>query len=43
MSWTRPCSKCPHKALIIAPTIAIHTFPMRFAIDVAFVARDAAP
>jgi uncharacterized membrane protein (UPF0127 family) len=27
-------------ALIIAPTSAIHTFSMRFAIDVAFVARD---
>jgi uncharacterized protein len=28
------------EALIIAPTNAIHTFFMRFAIDVAFVARD---
>jgi uncharacterized protein len=27
-------------ALVIAPTSAIHTFFMRFAIDVAFVARD---
>ena len=27
-------------ALIIAPTSAIHTFSMRFAIDVAFVSRD---
>jgi uncharacterized protein len=27
-------------ALIIAPTNAIHTFKMRFVIDVAFVARD---
>jgi uncharacterized membrane protein (UPF0127 family) len=27
-------------ALIIAPTQAIHTFSMRFAIDVAFVAKD---
>jgi uncharacterized membrane protein (UPF0127 family) len=27
-------------ALIIAPTQAIHTFSMRFSIDVAFVARD---
>jgi uncharacterized membrane protein (UPF0127 family) len=27
-------------ALIIAPSSAIHTFFMRFAIDVAFVARD---
>ena len=27
-------------ALIIAPTNAIHTFSMRFVIDVAFVARD---
>ena len=27
-------------ALIIAPSQAIHTFSMRFAIDVAFVARD---
>src|SRR5262245_46324627 len=27
-------------ALVIAPTNAIHTFFMRFAIDVAFVARD---
>jgi uncharacterized protein len=27
-------------ALIIAPTNAIHTFFMRFAIDVAFVAKD---
>jgi hypothetical protein len=27
-------------ALIIAPTNAIHTFFMRFAIDVAFMARD---
>ena len=27
-------------ALIIAPTTAIHTFFMRFAIDVAFVRRD---
>ena len=26
--------------LVIAPTNAIHTFFMRFAIDVAFVARD---
>ena len=28
------------EALIIAPSNAIHTFFMRFAIDVAFVARD---
>src|SRR5512138_3540104 len=28
------------EALIIAPTNAIHTFFMRFDIDVAFVARD---
>lgn len=28
------------QALIIAPTSAIHTFFMRFAIDVAFVRRD---
>jgi uncharacterized membrane protein (UPF0127 family) len=28
------------EALIIAPTNAIHTFFMRFAIDVAFVGRD---
>jgi len=27
-------------ALVIAPTSAIHTFFMRFAIDVAFVAKD---
>lgn len=27
-------------ALIIAPTQAIHTFSMRFSIDVAFVAKD---
>jgi hypothetical protein len=27
-------------ALIIAPSSAIHTFSMRFAIDVVFVARD---
>jgi uncharacterized membrane protein (UPF0127 family) len=27
-------------ALIIAPTSAIHTFSMRFAIDVVFVSRD---
>ena len=27
-------------ALVIAPTSAIHTFFMRFAIDVAFIARD---
>jgi uncharacterized membrane protein (UPF0127 family) len=27
-------------ALIIAPTQAIHTFSMRFAIDVAFVSKD---
>ncbi len=27
-------------ALIIAPSSAIHTFSMRFAIDVAFVSRD---
>jgi hypothetical protein len=27
-------------ALVIAPTNAIHTFFMRFAIDVAFVAKD---
>ena len=27
-------------AMIIAPTNAIHTFRMRFAIDVAFVAKD---
>lgn len=27
-------------ALIIAPSNAVHTFSMRFAIDVAFVARD---
>jgi uncharacterized membrane protein (UPF0127 family) len=30
----------PGEALIIAPSNAIHTFFMRFAIDVAFVARD---
>jgi uncharacterized membrane protein (UPF0127 family) len=30
----------PGSALIIAPSNAIHTFFMRFAIDVAFVARD---
>ena len=30
----------PGEALIIAPTNAIHTFFMRFDIDVAFVARD---
>lgn len=30
----------PGEALIIAPTNAIHTFFMRFAIDVAFVRRD---
>ena len=28
------------EAIIIAPTNAIHTFFMRFAIDVAFVAKD---
>jgi uncharacterized membrane protein (UPF0127 family) len=28
------------EALILAPCCAIHTFGMRFAIDVAFVARD---
>jgi uncharacterized membrane protein (UPF0127 family) len=28
--------------MIIAPTSAIHTFFMKFAIDVAFVARDGA-
>ena len=28
------------EAMVIAPTNAIHTFFMRFAIDVAFVARD---
>jgi uncharacterized membrane protein (UPF0127 family) len=27
-------------AMVIAPTSAVHTFFMRFAIDVAFVARD---
>ena len=27
-------------ALVIAPSTAVHTFSMRFAIDVAFVARD---
>jgi uncharacterized membrane protein (UPF0127 family) len=30
----------PGTAMIIAPTNAIHTFFMRFAIDVAFVAKD---
>ena len=30
----------PGIALIIAPSNAVHTFFMRFAIDVAFVARD---
>ena len=30
----------PGHALIIAPTNAIHTWFMRFAIDVAFIARD---
>jgi uncharacterized protein len=30
----------PGNALIIAPTNAIHTFFMRFAIDVAFVSRE---
>jgi len=30
----------PGSALIIAPSNAIHTFFMRFCIDVAFVARD---
>jgi uncharacterized membrane protein (UPF0127 family) len=30
----------PSRALIIAPTNAIHTWFMRFPIDVAFVARD---
>src|SRR5262245_56751020 len=30
----------PGTAMIIAPTSAIHTFFMRFPIDVAFVARD---
>jgi len=30
----------PGRALIIAPTNAIHTWFMRFPIDVAFVARD---
>jgi uncharacterized membrane protein (UPF0127 family) len=30
----------PGEAMIIAPTNAIHTFFMKFAIDVAFVARD---
>ena len=29
-----------HSALIIAPCQAIHTFSMRFAIDVLFVAKD---
>jgi uncharacterized membrane protein (UPF0127 family) len=29
-----------NSALIIAPTSAIHTFAMRFAIDVLFVAKD---
>lgn len=28
------------EAMVIAPTNAIHTFFMKFAIDVAFVARD---
>src|SRR5688572_7812793 len=27
-------------AMVIAPTNAVHTFFMRFAIDIAFVARD---
>jgi uncharacterized protein len=31
----------PRSALIIAPTNAIHTFFMRFAIDVAFMSRGA--
>jgi len=30
----------PGEAMVIAPTNAIHTFFMRFAIDVAFVDRD---
>lgn len=30
----------PGEAMVIAPTNAIHTFFMRFSIDVAFVARD---
>ena len=30
----------PSAAIVIAPTSAIHTFFMRFAIDVAFVTRD---
>ena len=30
----------PGAALIIAPSNAVHTFSMRFPIDVAFVARD---
>ena len=30
----------PGSALIIAPTNAIHTFFMRFAIDVAFISRE---
>ncbi len=30
----------PESALIIAPTNAIHTFFMRFAIDVAFTSRE---
>jgi uncharacterized membrane protein (UPF0127 family) len=30
----------PESALIIAPTNAIHTFFMRFAIDVAFMSRE---
>jgi uncharacterized protein len=30
----------PGKALIIAPTNLVHTFSMRFAIDILFVAKD---
>ena len=33
-------SLAPDAALIIAPCNAVHTFFMRFAIDVVFVARD---
>ena len=36
----RHASLAAGTALIIAPTNAIHTFFMRFAIDVAFVAKD---
>ncbi len=30
----------PHTAMLIAPTNAVHTFFMRFAIDIAFVNKD---